>query len=518
MAIQQGFTAVDSLPRKAAWQVAHSICEQIVKGDLVEGQPLPSETTLMSQYGVSRAVLREALRLLEWDSYISIRRGPSGGATVTVPDVRVAARYCGLLLQVQGAHLDDLDHALKVVEPEIVRVIARSRDRETTLLEQALDAEEHDPHPDRTAFVAAGREFHDRLPSAIGNLTLGVMLRIVREIRERHDYAALSGTNDEHQTHQRTISAHGMLVQLLREGESEAAAALWIRHLTATSRALAKTSAKTVLDLFTGLPNELDLMVALPGAPRRARLPKGSDIVARELRRRIVSKELSEGDSVPTERALMEQFGLSRPSVREALRILEGEHLVEPVRGRHSGGRARLPSLEGAAWQTGLLLQWLGCSVGDVLDAQELLERCSSEMLDSKNLPSVVLSLRGVLDRPDSGSESAVARIVDVLDLYQTLADQVGNRTIGCLSGIGRALIRQAVQGATPHLAGAASGAASALRDAGQQATRLLEPAAAGDVQAVIDRWNRDCRHFYRQLRRLVDVSSVLDMFPESTY
>ena len=163
---------------KTASLVARQVCQQIVEGDLAEGDPLPSEADLMRRYGVSRAVLREALRLLEWDSYISVRRGPSGGATVTLPDVRVPARYCGLLMQVQGATLDDLDQALKVVEPEIVRLIARSKDRDTKVLERAL--EEEDPHPDRSAFVSAGRHFHEELPAAVSNITLKVMLRIVR--------------------------------------------------------------------------------------------------------------------------------------------------------------------------------------------------------------------------------------------------------------------------------------------------------------------------------------------------
>ena len=66
--------------------------------------------------------------------------------------------------------------------------------------------------------------------------------------------------------------------------------------------------------------------VALPGERVRAR--KTGELLADDLRRRIVRGELREGDALPSEAELMVRFGVSRPTLREALRVLESESLI----------------------------------------------------------------------------------------------------------------------------------------------------------------------------------------------
>ena len=70
---------------KAASLVAASLRRRIVLGDLGEGDALPNETELMRFYEVSRPTLREALRILETESLISVKRGARGGARVVRP-------------------------------------------------------------------------------------------------------------------------------------------------------------------------------------------------------------------------------------------------------------------------------------------------------------------------------------------------------------------------------------------------------------------------------------------------
>ncbi|MEU1168737.1 GntR family transcriptional regulator, partial [Streptomyces sp. NPDC005921] len=72
---------------------------------------------------------------------------------------------------------------------------------------------------------------------------------------------------------------------------------------------------------------------------RQVRVPKTAELVAGHLRRQIVRGELKPGDALPPESGLMEQFGISRPTLREAFRVLEpyytqAEHLYL-VHGRH---------------------------------------------------------------------------------------------------------------------------------------------------------------------------------------
>ena len=58
------------------------------------------------------------------------------------------------------------------------------------------------------------------------------------------------------------------------------------------------------------------------------RAPKTAELIATLYRRQIVRGELRPGDTLPSEQQLMGQFGVSRPTLREAFRILEAEDLA----------------------------------------------------------------------------------------------------------------------------------------------------------------------------------------------
>ena len=69
------------------------------------------------------------------------------------------------------------------------------------------------------------------------------------------------------------------------------------------------------------------------------KVPKTAELVAAQLRRQIVRGDLREGDALPPEATLMEQFAVSRPTLREAFRVLESEALISVRR----GARRRCP-------------------------------------------------------------------------------------------------------------------------------------------------------------------------------
>lgn len=79
-------------------------------------------------------------------------------------------------------------------------------------------------------------------------------------------------------------------------------------------------------------------------------------LLAAELRRRLLSGELPDGSSLPSERLLSEQSGLGRSSVREALRILEAEGLISVDRGRGRGITVRRPGAETLSRSIGLVV------------------------------------------------------------------------------------------------------------------------------------------------------------------
>ena len=78
------------------------------------------------------------------------------------------------------------------------------------------------------------------------------------------------------------------------------------------------------------------------------REPKMADRVATQLRRMFIKGEIPEGTMLPPESELMERFGVSRPTLREAFRVLESESLIEVQRGVRGGAQVTSPTARDA--------------------------------------------------------------------------------------------------------------------------------------------------------------------------
>jgi DNA-binding FadR family transcriptional regulator len=104
------------------------------------------------------------------------------------------------------------------------------------------------------------------------------------------------------------------------------------------------------------------------------RVPKTAELVAAHIRRQIVRGDLEPGYALPPETVLMEEFTISRPSLREAFRILESEGLIIVRRGARGGARVQVPTGEAAARYAGLVLQYRGATLADVLEARVIVE------------------------------------------------------------------------------------------------------------------------------------------------
>src|SRR5947208_17045441 len=105
--------------------------------------------------------------------------------------------------------------------------------------------------------------------------------------------------------------------------------------------------------------------------------------IADELRSLIVSGALSEGDSLGREPDLVERFGVSRPSLREALRILEAEGLITVVRGVRGGIVVHEPDERLTARTAALVLQARNVELADVFEARSMLEPIAARTIAS---------------------------------------------------------------------------------------------------------------------------------------
>ena len=115
-----------------------------------------------------------------------------------------------------------------------------------------------------------------------------------------------------------------------------------------------------------------DLIAPLKLAP--IVVPKTSDVLASELRRQILTGMLPPGASLPAERELVIQTGLSRGSVRDALRILESESLVITRPGRYGGSVANKPDDESLKRSISSFVHGRGITLLSLLQTREAIE------------------------------------------------------------------------------------------------------------------------------------------------
>jgi GntR family transcriptional repressor for pyruvate dehydrogenase complex len=111
----------------------------------------------------------------------------------------------------------------------------------------------------------------------------------------------------------------------------------------------------------------------------RINAPKSSDVLAEDLRSRIRSGEWPEGMALPAERDLAEQTGLSRTTVREALRILEIDGLIQIRPGRGGGARVRRPRGDELTRQLELFIWGRNITAEHLHDVRTALEALGAE-------------------------------------------------------------------------------------------------------------------------------------------
>jgi GntR family transcriptional regulator, transcriptional repressor for pyruvate dehydrogenase complex len=202
----------------------------IVDGVLKDGDHLPTEPELVRQLNVSRPIVREALRILEDERLIEVRRGSRSGPRVRIPGPEIVARPAGLLLQLSGATLADVDRARGGFEPLAAGLLAT---RGSPKDFDELDAVVADQFPAAWAadeFGAAVAWFHRRLVELCDNSVLALLAGVVHDITCAHD---------QPQEHRRVTREHfddltgscRRLIQLMRDGESRSAERHWRMHL-----------------------------------------------------------------------------------------------------------------------------------------------------------------------------------------------------------------------------------------------------------------------------------------------
>lgn len=424
-----------AMPRPSAQKMSHLLAAElrrtILNGELAADQQLPSEPELTAALRISRETLREALRILESQQLVEIKRGRGGGAVVRRPGLDGVGRYVALLLQLRRTTLAHLEEARTVIEPPAAEQVAMRAGYDDldalVVLHDAERAAEGDP----LSFVTAMTAFEQAVTDLSGNTTLAVFAGVFRDIYAGQVYSAIgTDTVSAERIARRVIVSHSAFLDAARRRDSSLAQKTWNDYLFTTSRLLVNRNASRQLIDMTPLWRAQAGRQPSEPAPRRAM------IVATEIRSRIAEGKLREGDRLPPLAELADEFDISRPTLREALRILEMEFLLELRTGDRAGATIRTPSSRVAAQLAGIVLEARGATLSDFYRAMRLIEPPMMGLVAARATPRQLRSLKAVEADLADAVEDTPRFVTTLRDAEQLALSAVRNPALTVVSEI----------------------------------------------------------------------------------
>ncbi|MCZ4582039.1 FCD domain-containing protein [Gordonia amicalis] len=203
-----------------------------------EGDFLPHEADLMAHFQVSRPTLREAVRVLESERLVEVRRGSRTGARIRIPGPEIVARPAGLLLELSGTSLAEVMRAREVIEPAAAEMLADTGDAKAfDELQSIIDNELKDAYENGT-MAQASVWFHRRMIELSGNSAMAMIAGMLNEIAERHIASTIHDGPMPRSQYTKLIRSYQKLVDLVRAGDGAEAAAHWQRHMKNSNQAL----------------------------------------------------------------------------------------------------------------------------------------------------------------------------------------------------------------------------------------------------------------------------------------
>jgi DNA-binding FadR family transcriptional regulator len=182
-----------------------------------------------------------------------------------------------------------------------------------------------------------------------------------------------------------------------------------------------------------------------PKAIKALKAPKAASRIATLLRREIVTGALLAGDKLLPERVLQEQFQVSRPTLREAMRLLESESLIKISRGQHGGARVQRLDTSVTARQLGMYLQMEGTTLSDVLQARSFLEPPAAGLIAENHSSAVIKELRSSVEAAKQAYEDGNPRKFAETHAHfsEILTEHAGNQTLALLARLFHDIVRR---------------------------------------------------------------------------
>jgi GntR family transcriptional regulator, transcriptional repressor for pyruvate dehydrogenase complex len=253
--------------------VAAQVRDEILTGRLKEGDVLANQEQLFSEYQVSPPALREAMRILETDGLITVRRGNIGGAVVHAPTPQRAAQMIAMVLQTRATPPTEVSEALGYLEPICAGLCAGREDRDMEVVPVLTELMEKQAASidDIEAYLRYSSEFHRSLVTLCGNEPMIVVIGALETIWSAHDalvWETIADVTDveadpdsplARKTRRAALRAHHKLVAEIANGDSPKATTLAAAHLRAAhTNTLRSAEDRTIMANLVNANNALD--------------------------------------------------------------------------------------------------------------------------------------------------------------------------------------------------------------------------------------------------------------------
>jgi GntR family transcriptional repressor for pyruvate dehydrogenase complex len=220
--------------------LANQLRDSILKGEIPEGESLPSERDLVEQTGLTRGAVREALRTLSVEGLVQTKQGRFGGNIVTLPGHDSLAVAVSRFVHGRRIPLRSLQETRDVLEPFLARLAAERRTESQMAELRQLHGELVAAAGNFHAFALANIRWHNAVALSSGNELLSSLLL---SISHGVQVATMAEEYDTDETRLQVISIHGRINAAIDERDGELAEKAMRQHMAAThARPLAISS------------------------------------------------------------------------------------------------------------------------------------------------------------------------------------------------------------------------------------------------------------------------------------
>jgi DNA-binding FadR family transcriptional regulator len=215
-------------------------------------------------------------------------------------------------------------------------------------------------------------------------------------------------------------------------------------------------------------------------APRPQKM---AEHIADQLRGQIIRREIADGDFLPVEAELCEFFETSRPTMREAFRILEVEGLLNIRRGGRHGPQVLAPTPAVIARSLGLLLQYHDVDLSEVYDAFLDIVPPAAEQLAARHSKADLERLRAQRDRCIATADDGAALLDESTEFSLLIVELGGSAVQATLSRLLAEVLKAHRAAMSAYFDAKPAVRAARAREVAESTGRVIDLIAAGDTK-----------------------------------